>query len=303
MDQTILKGSDQLVTDAPTGAAAATIDVPGAQLGRVGERPGLLTYISSLWSYRSFVYYNARSRLQSQNTSHFLGNLWLVLTPVLNGLTYYLVFGILLQTSRGIENFLGFLIIGVFMFQFTNRSVSGGARSLQQNRNVVRAFQFPRATLPVAENIRELLGFMPGFVAMIALILLLPPSEPISWTWLLVVPVLALQFLLNLGLSMILARLVSTISDVAQLIPFAMRLWMYGSGVFYSFERFVSHPTALAILEFNPMHQVLDITRNAMLYDSASSPQSWLILGCWSLGALAIGMLVFWSGEEKYGTP
>lgn len=295
-----MKGSDELVPDAPV-RAVAPIDVPGAQLGRVGERPGLFRYIAELWSYRSFVFYNARSRLQSQNTSHFLGNLWLVLTPVLNGLTYFLIFGILLQTSRGVQNFLGFLIIGVFMFQFTSRSVSGGARSLQQNRNVVRAFQFPRATLPLAENLRELMGFMPGFAAMFALILLLPPSEPVSWKWLLVIPVLALQFLLNLGLSLFIARLVSTVSDFAQLIPFALRLWMYGSGVFYSFERFVSHPTALAILEFNPMHQVLDITRNAILYDSVSSPQSWLILACWSIGTLAVGLVFFWASEEKYG--
>lgn len=275
--------------------------MPSGALTRVGARQSLPAYIAELWRFRAFILYSARSRLQSQNTSHLLGNVWLVITPVLNGLTYFLIFGLLLQTSRGVENFVGFLIIGVFMFSMTNRAVSGGARSLQQNKNVVSAFRFPRATLPIAENLKELLGFLPGMVAMLLMVLVIPPAEPIGWSWLLVIPVVLLQFLVNVGISLFLARFVSTMADIAQLIPFAIRLWMYGSGVFYSFERFVKDETLLAILEFNPLHQVLTLVRNAVLYGSVSDWTNWAILGGWAVGSCVIGMIVFWASEEKYG--
>jgi teichoic acid transport system permease protein len=277
------------------------IDAARSGLHRIGSKPSLVGYVRQLWRFRNFIYFDSRSRLQSQNKSFLLGNVWLVLTPVFNGLTYFLIFGLLLQTSRGVDNFLGFLIIGVFMFSLTSRAISVGSRSLQQNKSVVSAFQFPRATLPLADNLRELLAFIPGFLAMVALVLVIPPMEPITWTWLLVIPVVFLQFCLNVGLSLLLARFVSVMNDLAQLIPFALRLWMYGSGVFYSFDRFVSNPQILAVLEFNPMHQVLTITRNAMLYDSPSNWTNWAILGGWAIASLAVGLVVFWSAEEKYG--
>ena len=53
-------------------------------------------------------------------------------------------------------------------------------------------------------------------------------------TWLLVIPVLALQFVFNTGLALILARLGGKTPDLAQLMPFIMRTWMYSSGVMFS---------------------------------------------------------------------
>ena len=46
-----------------------------------------------------------------------LGQLWQVLTPLLNAAVYYLIFGIILDTSRGVPNFPAFLITGIFMLQ------------------------------------------------------------------------------------------------------------------------------------------------------------------------------------------
>ena len=45
--------------------------------------------------------------------------------------------------------------------------------------------------------------------------------------------------------------------------------------VFYSVERFVSHPDILAILELNPMHQVLTMTRESLLYATTPGWDNW----------------------------
>lgn len=287
----------------PSGAPAretirVAVDIDS--LVRVGTRPGLGAYIKSLWSYRNFISYDAFSRLRSSISSDRLGPVWLVLTPVLNGLTYFLIFGLLLQTSRGIENFVGYLIIGVFAFQYTSKSIMGGARSIANNRKVVEAFTFPRASLPLAAVIRESFSFAPALAAMIVLILAFPPAERITWLWLLAVPILFLQMLLNLGLGLLLARLVAGTRDVLNVLTFALRIWMYASGVFYSFDRFVSHPTALAVLEANPLHQVLTMLRQVLLYGEAPALGQWGVLGGWAVGALVVGFVVFWSAEETY---
>ncbi len=290
---TVQPGSD------PAAVQPLSVDI--RNLTRVGARPGLVDYLIQVWNYRHFIAYDAKSRVQSGNRRDRLGSVWLILNPVLNGLTYYLIFGLLLNTGGGIENFIGYLVIGIFLFQFSSRAITNGARSIQQNRAVIQAFSFPRATLPIAVNLRELLANIPVFIVMLLIVLLIPPTEEITWKWVLIIPALALQWIFNLGVGLILARIISKVNDVVHLLSFGLRAWMYASAVFYSYERFIDHPTLLRIVELNPLFNVLDIVRDCLLYAQLPSWQSWAVLTCWALGALAVGTVYFWRAEETYG--
>ncbi len=281
--------------------AAQPLSVDFRRLQRVGARPGFVDYLIKVWDYRHFISYDARARVQSGNRRDRLGSIWLILNPVLNGLTYYLIFGLLLQTGAGIENFVGYLVIGIFLFQFSSRSITNGARSIQQNRAVIQAFSFPRATLPIAVNMRELFANIPVLIVMVLIVMVLPPTEEVTWRWLLIVPALALQWIFNLGVGLILARIISKVNDVVHLLSFALRALMYASAVFYSYERFIDHPVLLQIVQLNPLFNVLDIVRDCLLYAQVPAWQSWAILASWAFGALAIGAVYFWRAEETYG--
>ncbi|APF39947.1 ABC transporter permease [Neomicrococcus aestuarii] len=280
---------------------ARTVEANTRVLKRVGARLPFFAYIAEIWKFRHFIFFDARSRVQSANNNDKLGSLWTVLNPILNGLSYYLIFGLLLQTSRGVENFIGFLIIGVFTYQLTARSVNSGARSISRNTTIIRAFTFPRATLTIATITRETMAFVPVIITMLAMVLIFPPVENITWMWLMIIPIYALQALFNLGLSLLLARWVAFSNDFSNIINFAMRIWMYMSGVFYSFDRYVDHPTLLAILNLNPLHQAMTMVRDSVLYERLPAWESWAILGGWAVGLLIIGGLVFWKAEESYG--
>ncbi|MGK3710677.1 ABC transporter permease [Arthrobacter sp. IK3] len=286
---------------AETKQAVQPLSVDFRRLQRVGARPGFVDYLIKVWDYRHFISYDARARVQSGNRRDRLGSIWLILNPVLNGLTYYLIFGLLLQTGAGIENFVGYLVIGIFLFQFSARSITNGARSIQQNRAVIQAFSFPRATLPIAVNMRELFANIPVLIVMVLIVMVLPPTEEVTWRWLLILPALALQWIFNLGVGLILARVISKVNDVVHLLSFALRALMYASAVFYSYERFIDHPVLLQIVQLNPLFNVLDIVRDCLLYAQAPDWQSWAILASWAFGALAIGAVYFWRAEETYG--
>ncbi|MGW9552015.1 ABC transporter permease [Citricoccus zhacaiensis] len=278
-----------------------TVELEGNGLIRVGARPGFFRYLRQLWDYRSFILFDSQSRIAGGNSENSLGRLWLVLNPVLNGATYFFVFGLLLGTGRGIENFIAYLIIGVFMFRFTSSAIMSGARSITNNRSVVRAFQFPRATLPLAVNVREMLVQVPAFASMFVLILIIPPLEPVTWKWLLMIPLVVVQFLFNVGLSLLLARLVTRHNDLVNLISFGTRIWLYLSAVFFSIDRFEDHPAVMTVMELNPMFCVLDIARDSLLYDTWPDPRHWIVLLSWTAVLLVVGMLVFWRAEETYG--
>lgn len=271
-----------------------------SQLDRVGARPGFLDYLVQLWDFRSFIIYDARARVKSGTRRDKLGSAWLLLNPIFNGLTYFVIFGLLMGTGKGIPNFIGYLTIGIFMFQMTSGAITGGARSIQQNRALVQGFSFPRAALPLGVNIRELIVSVPLILAMLMLVLVIPPTEPITWRWLLILPVLALQFIFNLGVGLSLARVISRVNDVTHLLPFALRALMYLSAIFFSYERFIDQPVLLNIMQANPMFIIIDITRDCILYGVTPSLQSWAMLTAWSLAALIIGSIYFWKGEESY---
>ncbi|WP_404320349.1 ABC transporter permease [Arthrobacter luteolus] len=288
-------------TKVELGAKTVPVRVDLRTLTRVGAKPGLIDYLISLWNYRHFMVYDARARVQSGNKRDRLGSAWLLLDPLLNGIGYFLIFGLLLGASRGIENFIGYLIIGVFLFQMSSRAIVSGARVIPTNRNVIQAFNFPRATLAVAVNIRELLANIPVIIMMLLMILVIAPAEEITWRWLLLVPAVGLQLLFNLGAGLMLAPLVAKVNDVVHVISFAMRFWLFASCVMFSIDRYDGVPVIKAMVEANPLYLVLDIVRSSVLYAQTPGWQSWAGLAAWALGTVVVGMLVFWKGEESYG--
>lgn len=285
---------------APQATAVITsVNLRG--LRRVGARPPFLEYLVSLWTYRHFVYYDAQARIQTGNEQDKLGRLWLVLGPLLNGLMFYLIMGVILKSGAGIENFVAFLIIGVFLFQMSTRAIIKSSKVIRSNKNVIHAFQFPRASLVLAANAREFLANIPVLITMLILVILLPPSEDISWRWLMIIPIVLLQFVFNLGVGLILARVVSSFNDASQLISYATRLWMYGSCMFFSIDRFNDAPIVKAVMELNPLYNVLHLARQNLLYGQIGDLRAWLILAFWAVAALMIGTVYFWKGEETYG--
>jgi teichoic acid transport system permease protein len=278
-----------------------TVKVDPSNFTEVGVRPGLWTYLKRVWDFRHFIIFDSRSRIAGDAIQDNLGQAWLVFNPVLNGAAYFLVFGIMLGTGRGIENFVAYLIIGIFMYRFTNTAIVSGSKAITGNSGLVSAFDFPRMTLPIAINVRELMRNVVVFITMFALVLIIPPLEPITWKWLMFVPVVAIQFLFNLGLSLVLARIVSEWHDFTHIIAFGTRIWMYLSAIFYSVERFDHLPIVQNLMYSNPLYCILDIARNLILYDTWPEPMRWIVLGSWTVGLLIVGTILFWQGEESYG--
>ncbi|MFC7877382.1 ABC transporter permease [Isoptericola sp. NPDC057391] len=284
------------------GKNASTLEVVSTgRLAPVGARPPIRTYLGQIWKRRHFLWAEARAKVTSGTRETLLGQAWLVVNPMLNGLAYYLIFGLVLGAKAGIENFIGYLIIGVFLFQFTSQSVVNGAKSISSGRNLIRAFAFPRASLPVSVVLRGVLNLAPALGAMFVLLVTLPEKEHWTAAAAFFPVVLALQVLFVTGLALLLARAASALPDLNQLISVLMRFWLYGSAVFFSIERFENYPWIVGIMEANPMYMVLDAARDTLLYGAVPALSTWIGLSAWAVGTLLVGFLVFWQAEESYG--
>lgn len=274
--------------------------VDAKNLHPLHTRPGFFTYLASLWNRRHFIVADARGRSFETQRDMALGKLWLILSPLLNAAMYGLLFGLLLRTSRGIENFVGYLVIGVIFFGFLQAGLSSGSGMIRQARSMIAAFSFPRASIPLARIARQFLdNSLPALVAVVVGLAFQWGSPP-GWEIFLVIPLYLLIHIFALGLMLIVARLTAFLPDLRALVPVFGRAWFYVSGVFFSVERFATNPLIQDIMVANPAYQFLQALRGAVLYESAPSLQTWLTLMAWSFGLFIFGLIFFWQAEERY---
>ncbi|WP_442802347.1 ABC transporter permease [Streptomyces sp. CMB-StM0423] len=274
-----------------------------------GARPGLPEYVRQLWARRHFILTFSRAKLTAQYSRAKLGQVWQVLTPLLNATVFFFIFGVLLGGRAGMSNdvYIPFLVTGVFVWTFTQQSVMSGVRSISGNLGLVRALHFPRAALPISFSLQQLQQLLYS-MTVLAVILVAFGWYP-TWTWLLIVPILALQYVFNTGLAMVVARLGSDTPDLAQLMPFILRAWMYGSGVMFPLQymmtvRADAPQWAADLVAMNPAAVYMDLMRYALMGDFPKAympPNVWLLAAGWAVVIGAFGFVFFWKAEERYG--
>jgi len=270
------------------------------QLRRAGARPGIADYTRELWGRRHFILAFSTANNAVGYSASFLGQAWQLLTPLLNAAVYYLIFGVLLHTKRGVNNYVAFLVIGIFIFTFTQTSLIGGARAISSNVGLTRVLHFPRAVLPVSSTLVALQRLVYSMIVMLPIVLI--TGERPRWQWLLLLPALVLQSMFCLGLAFFIARVGAKIPDTSQLLPFLIRTWLYVSGVFYSIQAFSADRPhwVKVLLEVNPGSVYVELVRAALIEEPRPTYLWWLAVG-WAVVVLVAGYLFFWQAEEQYG--
>ena len=329
--------------DESAGTAERESGAPGQSLAELAasyglrpssERPSLVSYLAMVWQRRHFILAYATARNVSMYTEARLGQLWQVLTPLLNSAVYYLIFGIIFQANRGVYHYIAYLVIGVFVFSFTERSIVVGSNVMRSNIALIRALHFPRACLPLAYVLVEFQQLLLSMIVMVAIVI--AEGEPLTWYWFLLVPVLILQSMFNMGAALIMARIGAGAQDFSQLVPFLLRVWRYFCGVMYSIDTLsVKLPLwAKQLLEFNPAAVYISLMRYAVMasqrsdapgakpynaamcaaFDAKKIPdlqaychpdvltgQLWLAGAGWAVVVLIVGVIFFWQAENRYG--
>ncbi|MEU8437440.1 ABC transporter permease [Streptomyces sp. NPDC029216] len=296
------------VTTAPPAPAATTPAELAAAHGLTvsGARPSLPSYLAQLWDRRHFVTAYATARMHATYSTAKLGQVWHLMTPLLNAAVYYFIFGIVMRASHGVPDYVPFLITGVFVWDFIGSSINAGTRAVHSNLGLVRALHFPRASLPLSSVVQL---FQQLLVTMGALVvLLLAFGQVPSPSWLLAAPALFLMAVFCAGVAMVMARIGSKNPDVSQLMPFVLRTWMYSSGVMWSIDSILRtdhlpHWVAM-MLKLNPAAVYIDLMRFALIdsFKAAQLPHHvWPIAIGWALLAGVGGFVYFWKAEEEYG--
>ena len=277
--------------------SADTRQLEDAGLRDVHIPSGLRPYVAGMWSRRSYVWYVARSTLREKQMNSVLGNIWHLLNPLLQIAVYYVIFGVVLEVDRGVDNFITFLAIGTLAFTFCQRSTLSGAGSIVKNLGLIRAVEFPRAVLPFTSTLTETLSMLPSFLV-IGVVAVVTGETP-SPRWLLLIPVMGLLAIFNLGAALYAARATSVVRDVQQILPFVFRILLYASGVLFSAAEY-AEGSYRWFFTLNPVYAFLTVARWTIL-GSDVSRSLLLSAGTWTVVVTVTGFLWFRAGEASYG--
>ena len=266
---------------------------------RLSSRPPLADYFGDLWGRREFMLMVPVGDLRQRNMNSALGSLWHLLNPLFLAAVYYLVFGVLLgarDSPAVYDNYVGFLVVGLFVFYYTQKSMQNGARTVVNNVKMLHNLNFPAAVLPISSVLTETFAHLPAIIAM-AVILAATGVEPQA-RWVLVLALLPLQFLLNLGLAFFTSRLTVHFRDTEQFLPYVMRIWFYLSGILFTVDR-VPDGWPTTLFNLNPVYAFIRVNRE-ILFNQSVETEALLIAAAWAIGAFVIGLVFFWRFEGEY---
>lgn len=269
-------------------------------LYRVGERPALGAYLKEAWRRRSFALTLAGYQLVSTLLPNRLGVLWIVLKPLSLAIIYGTIFHFVISGAARPADFVQYLLVGVFVFEFFTGCFGSGAKAITSNAKLVQSLGFPRILLPVSVVVEQALRMIP--VLILLFVLLLTFGESPAWSWLLLLPIMASMAVFNLGVALVVARLSVAARDVQQVIPIINRVLFYVSGIFFNVEGALEHaPVLLGVVQLVPTYDFIAVARDVMLASYEAPAVAWTAAGFWTVFMIVFGTVFFWRDEARYG--
>ena len=244
--------------------------------------------IGMIWERRELLRSLITRDLKQRYKGSALGFLWSILTPLFMAVIYIIFLRKL--AGRGVPT--EEIILGVFAWQYTAQSVSGGITAITGNANLVKKVSFPRIILPTANVSANLINFVLSLLVayILVFVLLLLKGTMISHLIILLPLVIVLHTILNLGLAFLVSSLNVYFRDTQHLVGVILTAWFFMSPAMYGLsfvERLASESAWMAnVYMLNPMAPIITA------YRAITMPEVSFPISPWSLTGLLLPILI-----------
>ncbi|MDQ2078337.1 ABC transporter permease [Marinimicrobium sp. ABcell2] len=229
----------------------------------------------------------ARMGLKSEASKLYLSYLWWVLEPILWALAFFFVFEILLAFGRD----LFFILCGKVPFLWFSKSVTNGSGSIVSGKSLINQTNVPKHFFPY-ETVQGIL-YKQWLVFLVLLGLAVIFGYAPTWHWLWLIPLIIVQYLVILAVTLLGALLVSYVRDVRILINMSMLFLMFTSGIFWDLSR-ISDPIKRDLLiTWNPLAYLIDAYRKVIMYNTMYDVSHLLAVAGVFFGAIVLLHVIY----------
>jgi ABC-2 type transport system permease protein len=261
-------------------------------LGRPIHGPGALT-----GDWRRFWHLTFNVAVMQWKLRFFgsaLGYLWQLVRPLLLFLVLYVFFTKVANIGAGegpSYDFYGAqLLAAIVLFTFFAEATAGAVRSVVDNESLVRKIQFPRLVIPLAV---VLLGFFNLCLNLVVVtIFSLAAGVRPMWSWLEVVPIVALLIILSTGVAMLLSALFVYFRDIQPIWEVVSQVIFYASPIIIPITVVQANlsPTLLHVYMLNPLAVIFQQFKHAFI--NHATPSVSALLGSQAAVLVPIGIVL-----------
>ncbi|MCA9899868.1 MAG: ABC transporter permease [Ardenticatenaceae bacterium] len=199
--------------------------------------------------------------MRMQYKHSFMGFAWSLLNPLMHLLVFYFIFRVVLTVNM--SRFSSQVFIGLLSWEWLQGGLTQAANVITGNRELVRRPGFSLAILPIVTNITRMMDFI--FSLPILLIILLIENAHLGPRLLLLPFLMALQFLLILGFSYLVASTNVLFRDTQHLLGVILRLFFFLTPIFYDASLLPEQYGSMYRL--NPMVAIIETYRAVLIGD------------------------------------
>lgn len=225
--------------------------------------------LRTIWHNRGLIRVMVRRDVLGRYRGSFGGAFWTVINPLLLMLTYFFVFGVVLQSRFAGDGsrygFALYFLAGMLPWLAFSEAAGRSPTLMLEHRSFVKKLVFPVETLPVNLVVAGLVTELFAAVLFAAFLLAMRGGVPpaVMWLPLLVLP----QILFTAGMTWFLAALGVFVRDLGQIMGFLLTIWFFLTPICYP-ETSLG-PSAKLLLSKNPMYVLVAGYRAVFLENRA----------------------------------
>lgn len=247
-----------------------------------------LTYLRDL--LRELVVRDMKLRYKRS----ILGVAWSLLNPLMQMLVFVFLFRRVLPLD--IPNYPSFVFTGVLAWSWFQAALSLATGAITDNRELIRRPGFPTAILPVVTVTTNLIHFL--LALPIPLLFIVIGGGRLTGAIVTLPLVIAVQFLLILGLGYLVATVHVTFRDTQHLLGVFLMLLFYLTPVFYDASIIPEHYQPFYRL--NPMFHLITAYREILIQGNLPDLRTLLALAAIVGGLLWLGHRVFTRASYRF---
>lgn len=247
-----------------------------------------------LYEYRELLKTSIKKDVGGKYKNSFLGVLWSFLYPLLQIAVYAIVFPLIMKSNM--PNYTVFLCCGLIPWNFFSTAISRASFTIVENGNIIKKVFFPREILPISVVTSEAVNFVISTI--IILVFCLAYGIGLSVFVVFYPLVLLVQYLLLIGISLLVSSITTYFRDLQHFVGIALQLLFYATPIVYAADVIPSN--FQWILNLNPMTFIIDGYRAIFYYqeqpDFVSLGTTLLI----SIVLCVIGYLIFNKLQKRF---
>lgn len=247
----------------------------------------MINFFKELYQYRELLKNNIKKEIRGKYKGAWLGIIWSFLNPLFMLVIYSVVFSQIMRVN--IPNYAMFMFVALVPWNFFTQTVSTGANSIVANGGIVKKVYFPREIIPVSITTSGMINFLISCVIMFTFLFI--TGVGVSMHIFLFPLILLFQYILILGIVLLLSALTVYIRDIEHFVQIALMALFYGTPIVFTMEMV---PKSIAwILNINPMTPIVTAYRDILFYHQMPDINNLLMVIIMSLVMFFIGLYSF----------